>query len=352
MKVSGLSRYSLCLSIGIAMLAGCGGSRPELSMPGLAQPAAKAVGREHRHARVDGGLAKWDLLYVSNDIHASGTSRQEEGTVTVYRYWKQTLVQTLTGFKVPRGACVDAANNVYITDYGANDVVEYAHGGATPIRTLAADRPLSCAVDQYSGDLAIANYVKGVFIYKHGTGEPRIYKDSSLYGYYALGYDDDGNLLVTDGCDYYKTASCTPADFAYLQRKGKRLVTIGIPGTSGGDYYLNVSAILWDGKYWVIPAWAAQCRISTACLTRISISGNKATYVSTTNLNQFANPGGVALYDDNDPKKQATQIAGPPGFYYQIVYFWNYPSGRKPIGKITDGVRAARNATISYKTAP
>ena len=34
MKVSGLSRHSLCLSIGMATLAGCGGSQPPIGAPG------------------------------------------------------------------------------------------------------------------------------------------------------------------------------------------------------------------------------------------------------------------------------------------------------------------------------
>jgi hypothetical protein len=343
-----LGRYAVMTSMVAVSLVACSGSPQLQSVPGLAPTAAKVGVREHWGARMDGGAAKWDLLYVSND---TGTSRQPTGTVGVYRYWQGTLVQTLTGFKVPRGACVDAANNVYITDYGANDVVEYAHGSDTPLRTLTAYAPLSCAVDRRSGDLAIANFAKGVSIYRHGTGEPLTYTNSRLSGYYALGYDNHGNLLVTDGCSYANSSpSCLPADFAYLPSKGKSLVSISIPGVKAA-YYLNVSAILWDGKYWVIPAWAAGCTLSTACLTRISISGSKASYVGTTNLDDFANPGGVALYND-DPKKQATQIAGPPGFTSNVVYIWDYPSGRKPIGKITDGVRAARDTAISYKTVP
>jgi hypothetical protein len=347
----GLYRYAFVAGmVGISFVA-CSGSPQVQSVPGLAPAAAKVVVPEHRRDRMDGTAANWDLLYVSNDT--GYTSGKPTGTVSVYRYWQGTLVQTLTGFEVPRGACVDAANNVYITDFYANDVVEYAHGGQTPIRTLAAYSPLSCAVERRSGDLAIANYVKGVSIYRHGTGEPRTYTASRLSGYYALGYDSSGNLLVTDGCGYANSSpSCLSADFAYLPSKGKTLVGISIPGASGsGAYYLNVSAVLWDGKYWVIPAWAADCRLSTACLTRISISGSEARYVSTTDLRHFANPGGVALYN-NDPKKQATQVAGPPGFISNVVYFWNYPSGKKPIGKITNGVRAARDAVISYKTAP
>jgi hypothetical protein len=200
------------------------------------------------------------------------------------------------------------------------------------------------------GDLAIANG-KGVSIYRHAEGKPRTYKDRVLSNYHALGYDNDGNLLVTDGCGRGSSPSCQPAGFAYLPRRGTSLITISIPGPSSpSTYYLHVAAVLWDGKYWVIPAWAAACTLSPGCLTRISIKDSKATYAGTTNLDDFYYPGAVAIYN-NDPKEQGTEIAGPPGLASDTVYFWNYPRGRKPIGSITEGVDNAQHATISYKTA-
>ena len=45
MKVSGLSRHSLCLSVGIAMLAGCGGSQPFIGVPGGVPQTSALVAR-------------------------------------------------------------------------------------------------------------------------------------------------------------------------------------------------------------------------------------------------------------------------------------------------------------------
>jgi uncharacterized repeat protein (TIGR03803 family) len=45
MKVSGLSRHSLCLSVGIAMLAGCGGSQPFIGVPGAVPQTSALVAR-------------------------------------------------------------------------------------------------------------------------------------------------------------------------------------------------------------------------------------------------------------------------------------------------------------------
>jgi hypothetical protein len=45
MKVSCLSHYSLCLSIGIAMLAGCGGSQPPIGAPGATRQNSALAAR-------------------------------------------------------------------------------------------------------------------------------------------------------------------------------------------------------------------------------------------------------------------------------------------------------------------
>lgn len=126
-----LARSPLTIVAAVAWLAGCGRAQPELSTPGLAQPAAYAVDRDHWHARIDGDIAKWDLLYVSNL-----NGRSQNGTVTVYRYWHRTLVETLTNFKTPEGACVDVAGDVYIADWGANDV-----GGGDPGSAYVTENP-------------------------------------------------------------------------------------------------------------------------------------------------------------------------------------------------------------------
>jgi hypothetical protein len=67
-----------------------------------------------------------NLLYVSN-----GNS-----SVTVFSYRHRVLVGTLTGFTYPAGECSDVAGDVFITDYSANTITEYAHGAAQPLRTL------------------------------------------------------------------------------------------------------------------------------------------------------------------------------------------------------------------------
>ena len=60
MKVSGLGGYALCVSIAVALLAGCGGSQPPIGAPG-AMPQSRAIAT---HA--ERGVATVEFAYVAN----------------------------------------------------------------------------------------------------------------------------------------------------------------------------------------------------------------------------------------------------------------------------------------------
>ncbi len=99
--------------------------------------------------------AKGDhLLYVSGP----GT-----GKAYVYSYPGAKLVGTLTGFVASLGVCTDKAGDVWIADdtgggLRPGTMIEYAHGGTTPIATLNdGDPPLNCSVDATTGNLAVAS---------------------------------------------------------------------------------------------------------------------------------------------------------------------------------------------------
>ena len=90
-------------------------------------------------------------LYLSDD---------GDGNVYVYSFPDAKLQGTLTGLSFPTGECVDKAGDVWIVEEGPNEIVEYAHGGITPIATLTDPNngPQACAVDaKDAGNLAVAN---------------------------------------------------------------------------------------------------------------------------------------------------------------------------------------------------
>jgi hypothetical protein len=146
------------------------------------------------------GVKDQPLLYVPDSF-------AEE--VDVYTYQAGQFVGRLTGFNGPQGECVDKAQNVWITDEFASQVVEYAHGGTSPIATLndAAYFPDDCAVDPISGDLAVANNTGpnnagDVAVYRKAKGSPTLYSDGrQMYDVYYCAYDGSGNLFV-DGAQF------------------------------------------------------------------------------------------------------------------------------------------------------
>lgn len=182
---------------------------------------------------VSGGswMAKVDksspLFYVS-DGGASGTN-------DVYVYTMPRGVEvgkrvgTLTGFTDPFGLCTDAAGDVWVTDYGASDLVEYAHGGTTPIKTLltgSGQSVFGCAVNPKNGDLAVATRASshrggtGILIYKGASGQPTLHRDNNFQGMWYDGYDSSGHLFVI-GTPINPKPHCELAEF-----DGKRFTTL------------------------------------------------------------------------------------------------------------------------------
>jgi hypothetical protein len=311
------------------LLSGCS-SRSQTPLP-----VAQAVARGG--SWIEAGVAGHDLLYASN----------ANGIVNVYRYWQQTLVGELTDFTQPKGECTDANSDVYITDYGADAVVEYAHGGNAPLRTIDTTpyKPYACAIDPKTGDLAVANYSNAsyysdgnVAVYAHAKGKPAYYSSSDLQHPNGLGYDNYGDLLVT-GFMLYGSSSYTYTYFGYLPAKSKtfKVMDLPPPESSGWPY---VDGIAWDGKYWVVDAYGTLYQYS------INI---KAELVGTVELNGRGSDGPVAFYYPN-PKKQATQVVTTYGSENSSeVDYYDYPAGGSPIHEITHGLDKPFGVAISVR---
>ena len=317
----------LKIAAGVVLLSGCAGLPTagigSRSLPQIPPPKHQlAFGKSWMSAAAAGH----DLLYVTN----------QNGVVNVYRYWQHTLAGVLTSFKHPQGECADAVGNVYIADYGANKLFEYAHGGKSPIRTIdvSPNSPFGCAVNIKNGDLAVANYygydsnARGnIEIFRHAKGKPVVYSDRYLLGFQSLAYDGKGNLLATNGTGY--DSSYYGAQFVYLPKNGIKLIAIEFcPSTSCG-YYGAVEGIQWDGKYWVFANYND--------LLRWTIVNNQSQFVDEIPL-YGAYEEGVGpfwLYRKN-LKGLATQVVA--GSYFEsrdAVFYWKYPSGGNPVGSLT-----------------
>lgn len=320
---------ALAYALLVSSVAACGGLA---STPSV---AAHAPAQHHR-GWIDGGVGQQDLLYVSNG----------DGEVTVYRYWQRTLVGVLTGFTQPMGECVDAKQNVYITDYAAQRILEFAHGGSKPVATFndAPDSPYACAIDPTTGNLAAANddgtSAQGN-VATWSAGKRTTYTDPALYNFQGCAYDDSGNLLVTNGAVYYTQST----QFAWLPKNGTRLITIKVPSPYPSYGWGDVLGIQWDGKYFVIDGdeW----------VYRESLIHGQAYYVGSTQAyaQDWYNDGPYAIYD-NTPGSQGTQIVeGMRGITGgSQVAIWHYPAGGQPLATIDHAIDEPVGVAISLKT--
>jgi hypothetical protein len=302
-----------------ALLAGCAGRSV---VPGDGPPGNAAGARADRGfswMAPDAKRKKTRLLYVSDD----GTN-----DVYVYSYPQGTLEGTLTGFSFPEGECADKKGDVFIANSDAQTILEYAHGGTTPIQTLsdAGYFPVGCSVDPTTGNLAVANTYNttftggGIAIYQKATGEPTIYTDTELNFPHLCGYDARGNLYA-DGFN-----SAFSFAFAEIPKgsSGFTAITlnqsIGFPGQ-----------VQWDGKY------VAVGDDDASTIYQFTIGGTSGTKAGSTPLNGARDMAQFWI--------AGTKVIGPDTLDADVG-FWNYPTGGSEI-KTISGLSQPVGATVS-----
>lgn len=333
MKTLDFGGYALGICAAVGMLSGCGSPAP------LAPAGSLAGDGTARHVSpdsswMDPAAVGTFLLYVSNG----------DGIVNVYRYWQHTLVGELTNFTKPEGECTDGSGNVYITDYGSGEIVEYAHGGKTPLRTIndSPYKPYGCAINLKNGDLAVANYSQSsyysegnVAVYAGAKGKPAYYSNKYLYHVNACAYDKYGDLLATGF--YLYSGYYLYTNFAYLPAKSKDFEQIDLPPSSSYGWGA-VQGVGWDGEYWTVEAYDDLYQYT------INI---KPELIGTVKLEGDSGP--VAFYS-TDPNKQATQAVGAYSFEStSYVYYWKYPAGGEPVEQVTHGLDEPFGVAISVR---
>jgi hypothetical protein len=313
-----------------ALLASCtGGGAP--SQQGLV-PSAGALSGSAHYARGTSWILpdakKSDLLYISDLIGQ---------VVDIYTYGKgYKLVGQLTGFFNPEGLCVDKKGDVYVTNttnVGGYEIIEYAHGGTSPMRTLndPDGRPNGCSVDPTTGNLAVADFwghsetIGNVAVFPKGTGSPTPYSNSNIYYDYYCAYDDKGNLFVdgeTEGSVF---------GLGELSKGGSTLNFINIDQT----IYLP-GGVMWDGKYLAVGDQVAVKHNFTSTIYQMSINGSQATTVSTmilTGSNEVAQFW-IPRIHDGGKREYGDRLIGPNQDGKDTL-FWDYPSGGDPIATIS-----------------
>jgi hypothetical protein len=224
--------FAVCASG--ALLSGCTASQ------GTPLPSPETPGARHKVPRWPVTGSRKNLLYISYGSE-----------VSIYDYATDTQAGTLSGFSHASGSCTGSHGDVFITNYGAADILEFAHGGTKPIGTLIdpSPYPVDCSVDPASGNLAVVNeygqteYSKGdVAIYIRAKGKPKVYKDATLDTFLSCTYDARGDLLVSS----YKGSALS---FALLALGSTELKAVSLPFTPGS---YGTPYVRWDGEYFVV----------------------------------------------------------------------------------------------------
>ena len=294
MKISASSRSVLNSCVALALLAGCGGSQPPISAPGaMPQNSAIATHAEHGKSWMLPEAKNEDLIYVMNGC----------GGTCILSYPKGKLVGELTGV-YGNADCSDSKGNVFIS--GGTEVVEFAHGGTTPIATysIAYYPATGCSVDPESGSLAVVN--EGwVSVFPPGSQNATSY-DTHIEASFC-GYDNAGNLFV-DGFDGPNSALSELPKGASAFEKLTLDQSVGAPGQ-----------VQWDGQYLTYESDnAAQSTIS-----RLSISGSSAEVTGQTRLKKIRR----WLWQSWIYKDSVIAPYSNRGAHGNILGIWKYPGG-------------------------
>jgi hypothetical protein len=313
------SAYQTCTALTLfSVIAACSGS-PLVATPGTDYNAAMIS--YHRSWMLPGTSSGGDLAYAAG----------RHGVLYVVTYPQGGLVGevSLPIFGNSGGICSDGNGDIFVPD--VDEIVEYAHGGTEPVATLDDGsgnyKPIGCAVDPTTGNLAVTNYKDSssggnVAIYANAQGEPTFYSDSRIPNPFYCGYDNQGNLFIDGGGPFAELPSGS-GNFTNITLNRKK--------TAYGQ-------VQWDGTYVTVTSQNA------SKIYRLQISGSKGTIIGTT---QLKGPGRRAT---SQSWIQGSTIIAPigPGQLDSRIGFWNYPSGGKAFTIVNLGSRAeAVGVTVS-----
>ncbi|MGA7353972.1 MAG: hypothetical protein WBW76_00945 [Candidatus Cybelea sp.] len=244
-----------------------------------------------------------DLIYATGGC--SGTC--------ILSYPEGKLVGTLD---VGNGgtACADTFGNVYITDQNA--VLEFAHGGTTPVNTypISNATATTCSVDSTTGDLAVAvNQSSGydVAIFSSPSAPPMTYTVTDGVAY--CGYDDEGNLFADGRTNYGLTLNELP-------KHGGAFKPISI------NVETNPGQVQWDGKYLALEGFGVT---RGATVYRLNIAGYSATVAHRVRFKGITKSALLSwIWRDRIFIPYGIPGDGPRKTRIGI---WKYPGGGKPL---------------------
>lgn len=305
---SALLRAS-AISCALLALTACGGLPFGAAQGRPAQDDTQSpIGTAHGRSWMLPAAKGSDLLYVSyfygNDVLA-------------YTYPGGQSVGEITGIPEAQGECTSKkrGGKWWVVATGANEVLEFAHGGTTPILTIntMSDQPGSCAVDPTTGNVAVTMLTTStVVVYTSGGIDGTTY--TTPFEPFFCGYDPKGNL--------------------YIDGSGSMVARLPHGGSSFESITLNQSFIFPGGVQWHDDRLAIGDQ-DASNVYEFRIHGTSGTLEDTTPLT-----GGAAAGFWIQGKYVIAEDAGDIGI-------WNYPAGGSPFQTISAGFYGSIGATVS-----
>jgi hypothetical protein len=304
------------LTVTLITLADCGGSQPPIGAMPQTSPRATYANRGASWMLPEAKKIN-ELLYVGDG-----------GGVYVYNYETGTQVGTLSGFNNTNGDCVDGKGDVLLTTSigSTGAVLEYAHGGDSPIETFNTDgHPIGCSIDS-AGDLAVNNGVPGgggdVEVWKGASGIPTSYEnEQDCNEMWPPGYDNKGNLYMEIG-----------PNVCELPAGGTSLISVPF------NHYLSFpSSIMWDGKHLTLTDQGI------GAIYRVKETPKGFDVIGTTQLKdkgcgevEVAQPFIVGPKNTPINDRQGTAVVAGNNFCLQLseqtvpLSYWRYARGGQP----------------------
>jgi hypothetical protein len=264
-----------------------------------------------------------------------------------YPDWK--IVATISGDWSNDSLCSDPnTGNVFVTPESfaqAQEVLEYAHGGTTPIATLRVPSGYTnlfgCSVDPRSGNLAVSatqgGYKNGaLLIYQAAQGNPTVYTDKTVREFGAPTYDGSDDIFVQI------TTRKINFKLAELPAGKKRFIPIHL------GQQLALPHLCWDGKYIAAENLIGEHQPDT--LSQIQVTGNIGTIVGTEQVYHGGAPPTIAIsgnlmfgFDGQIKPRNNHAVA-----------VWSYPTAGEPKSKFYGIAEGRRDyiADLALSVAP
>jgi hypothetical protein len=303
---------AVCVLGVAAILAACGAQQLQVN-PSVGNVSAGGPSARGVHAK------SWMLAEAKTEklVYVSDISKNEVYAIS-YRTGK--MVGVLSGPSETAGLCTDVHGNVYVT--GNEEIVEYAHGGTTPIAQLSYSGAefANCSIDPTTGNLAATMFDQSsVAIFPSGSGYPVIVPTNrGVVG--ACAYDTKGDLFVDEADSYYGIS------LEELRARTASFVTVA---TNVGS---SLGPLQWhDGSLLVNVPNIQQSHVSRQHALQVGVvqlaGGGSFRDLSD---DQFVVQGGVAIAAFGlNPQRPTSFLLG----------FWKYPSGSfiKAFGGLGNG---------------